>query len=112
MTERCPVTRLCELAEAGATGELVCVGAGFEAHVFLQAGRVAWATDSTHPFAFASHLQRIAKIDVPTFRQVVEECRREKLPLGETLVAWGLATWDQVRAALTHQIGEAVALLV
>lgn len=79
--------------------------------MYLQAGRIAWATDSRHRFAFASHLQSIAHIEPDTLRQVVEECRRERLPLGETLVQWGLATWEAVRTALSHQISLAVSQL-
>lgn len=106
-----PVEELYRLARATANGELICAAMQLEIHVFLQAGRIAWATDSRHPFAFASHLQRIARIDPDTLRQVVEECRRERLPLGETLVEWGLASWDGVRTALAHQISLAVSQL-
>jgi hypothetical protein len=100
-----------QLAAKGVNGELICVTRGFEVHVFLQAGRVAWATDSSHPFAFASHLQQAASIDIDTFRQLVEDCRREHLPLGETLVNWGLASWEAVRESLLHQIKNAIVLL-
>lgn len=106
-----PVDELQRLSRESANGELICAAAQVEIHVFLQTGRVAWATDSRHPFAFASHLQAIARIDPDTLRQVVEECRRERLPLGETLVEWGLATWDGVRTALAHQISLAVSQL-
>lgn len=111
MTQERPSDRLRELAAVGASGEFICVTASFEVHVFLQAGRVAWATDSKHPFAFASTLQRTARIDVDTFRQLVEECRRDRLPLGETMVEWGLASWEQVRAALSNQIRQAISLI-
>jgi hypothetical protein len=100
------------LARSAANGELICAASQVEIHVFLQAGRIAWATDSRHPFAFATHLQTIARIDPDTLRQVVEECRRERLPLGETLVEWGLASWEGVRTALAHQIELAVEQLV
>jgi hypothetical protein len=102
---------LLSLASAGASGELVCASSTGEFHVYLQEGRIAWATDSKHPFAFAAHLQDSAGIDVDTFRHVVEECRREKLPLGETLVEWGLTTVEGVRNALGRQIGRALELL-
>ncbi|HSD88959.1 MAG TPA: hypothetical protein VLB44_15635, partial [Kofleriaceae bacterium] len=106
-----PIDELQRLSRAGVNGELICAASQVEIHVFLQAGRIAWATDSRHPFAFASHLQTIARIDPDTLRQVVEECRRERLPLGETLVEWGLANWDGVRTALAHQISLAVSQL-
>jgi len=106
-----PLERLVSLAAAAASGEFICSSSTEEVHVYLQRGRIAWATDSRHPFAFAAHLQDTAGIDVDTFRQVVEECRRGRLPLGETLVEWGLATWDVVRGALAHQISMAFSLL-
>jgi hypothetical protein len=99
------------LSEKRGSGEFICASSAYEIHVYLQGGRVAWATDSTHPFAFATHLQESAGIDVDTFRDVVEECRRDKLSLGETLVSWGLAQWDTVRRSLLHQIRLAVSLL-
>jgi len=106
-----PIDRLQSLARSSANGELICAASQVEIHVFLQGGRIAWATDSRHPFAFATHLQSSARIDPDTLRQVVEECRRERLPLGETLVDWGLATWDGVRTSLAHQIALAVSQL-
>jgi hypothetical protein len=109
-TER-PLDRLHALVRSGTSGELICAGGSLEIHVFLQSGKIVWATDSRHPFAFGTHLQEQARIDRETFRQVVEECRRERLPLGETLVEWGLATWEGVRASLAHQIENAITLL-
>jgi hypothetical protein len=106
-----PIDSLVSLASAASSGEFICASSTGEIHVYLQRGRIAWATDSRHPFAFAAHLQETAGIDVDTFRQIVEECRREKLPLGETLVEWGLATWEVVRSALAHQIEAALSLL-
>ncbi len=106
-----PIQKVLELSQKGVCGEMICATASVEVHVFLQSGRVAWATDSSHPFAFGQRIQESASIDERTFRQVVEECRRERLPLGETLVEWGLASWDGVRDALRHQIQMAFSLL-
>ena len=106
-----PLSTLKDIASASGTGEFICASAGAEVHVFLQRGRVAWATDSQHPFAFTRHLQQVADIDPDSFRDILDSCRREKRPLGETLVSWGVATWDDVRAALRHQIGLALELL-
>lgn len=111
MPPNTPIAALSEHAKSGRSGELVCVCSAGEVHVYLQNGRVAWATDSQHPFAFGSSLQESAAIDVDTFRHVVEECRRDRLSLGETLVAWGLASWEDVRASLLHQIRLALGVL-
>jgi hypothetical protein len=106
-----PLDELYAVAMSGASGEFICASATVEVHVYLQTGRLAWATDSTHAFAFARHLQDTAGIDRETFKQLSEECRREKQPLGETLVKWGLTTWEGVRSSLAHQIGLVIALL-
>jgi hypothetical protein len=106
-----PLAELRDLAAHGATGEFICATAAAEIHIFLQRGRIAWATSSTHPFEFARYIKEHKKIDDTTFRHVVEECRRDKLPLGETLVAWELLTWDDVNAALRHQVRLALVTL-
>ncbi|HET7544749.1 MAG TPA: hypothetical protein VFK05_33005 [Polyangiaceae bacterium] len=101
---RCASVDLAELAKREQSGEFICASSAVEVHVHLQAGRVAWATDSRHAFAFTRHLQEHAALSLEQFRDVLEECRRSRLPLGETLVAWGLVSAEQVRAALRHQI--------
>lgn len=106
-----PLDELVILAAANASGEFICTSPVGEIHAFLQDGRIAWAIDSRHPFAFAAHLQEAAGIDVETFRRVVQDCRRDKLPLGETLVARRLTTLEGVRKSLAHQIGQALSLL-
>lgn len=106
-----PFDALMDLAAAKATGELICVSKAGEVHLFLQRGRVAWATDSDHAFAFTRYLQRTAQIDADAFRDILDSCRREKRPLGETLVSWGVTTREEVREALAHQICLALQVL-
>ena len=106
-----PIGALLEHAARGVSGELIGVSDGVEVHVYLQRGRLAWATDSVHPLAFTRRLVATAKIDVETFREVLDACRREKRPLGETLMAWEVATKDEIRGALRHQIDTALSLL-
>jgi hypothetical protein len=100
--------KLLALASAGESGELVCSCPAGEAHVYLQRGRVAWANDCEHVHAFTGHLKRHAGLDTATIEAIVAECRATRRPIGETLVARRLATVDQVRAALRHQIGLAL----
>lgn len=102
---------LADLARRNATGELICASESLEVHIYVQHGRVAWATDSTSPLAFTRYLLEDAKLDPEVFREILESCRREKRPLGETLVGWGVATWEQVRAALAYQIRRALEVL-
>ncbi len=110
-SQSAPLAELQRLTDLSASGELICVTSHLEAHVYLQQGRVAWATSSSHPFEFSRFIRRSGKVDDETFRQVLAECRREKLPVGETLVAWGLVTMDDVKAALRHQIELVCSLL-
>ena len=104
-------TDLADLVARGASGEFICASSALEVHVHLQLGRVAWATDSRHAFVFSRHLQENAEITKEQFREVLDECRRKHLPLGETLLQWELATLGQVRAALRHQISCALSEL-
>lgn len=107
-----PLATLLELVRQKSSGELVCVSEGSELHVFLQAGRLAWATDSSAPFAFGRHLLEHTSLTKETFHEVLESCRRDRLPLGETLISWQLVTLEEIRAALSHQIRGALATLV
>jgi len=110
-TEPLPLDALRSVAERGCTGEFICASPTVEVHVYLQRGRIAWATDSEHPFVFTRQLQKTAQIDPESFRDILDSCRREKRPLGETLVSWGVATWDEVKDALRHQIELALDVL-
>lgn len=97
-------SRLSRLSLDRASGELIYVSDTVEIHVFFQHGNIAWATNSLRPLEFTRYLLESAEIDPATFREILESCRREKRPLGETLIAWGVATKEEVRAALRHQI--------
>lgn len=111
-SDRSALDRIALLARQAATGELICASDVVEVHVHLQRGRVAWATDARHPLAFTRHLLETAQIDGEIFREILESCRREKRPLGETLIAWGVATFEEVRDSLRHQIELALRALV
>ena len=110
-TDLSPFEQLRAHASGKRSGEFICSTDEVEVHVYLQDGAVAWATDSVHRFEFAKHLVEHTEIDREDFRRVVEECRRERLRLGETLVEWRLASWDDVQAALLHQVMLALRLL-
>lgn len=103
-----PLARIEQLAAERGSGELICASETVEVHVYFQRGRIAWATDAARPLAFTRRLLETAQIDADIFQEILESCRREKRPLGETLIAWGVATHDEVRAALQHQIEMAV----
>lgn len=99
------------LAAREASGEIVAAGDDLEVHVYFHRGRVAWGTSSSEPSAFLSYLVQTYGVDADGLREVIEECRRTRQRFGETLVDWGLATTDQVRDALRHQIAGAVRAL-
>ncbi len=103
--------QLLDLAKRGASGEFVCSCSNAEIHIYLQGGRVAWASDSRHRRAFTQHLKEHARIDEASIEAVVDECRRSKRPIGETLMAWNLASWEQVRGAIRHQMMLALQVL-
>lgn len=105
-------SRLSRLSLDRASGELIYVSDSVEIHVFFQHGNIAWATNSLRPLEFTRYLLESAEIDPATFREILESCRREKRPLGETLIAWGVATKEEVRAALRHQIEGALSGVV
>ncbi len=98
-------------SDAKASGEFVCESDGAEIHVFLQSGRVAWATNSKNPLAFKHRLKEYAHLDEDSYQQVMSECHRTHAPIGETLVAWKLATMEQVRNALSGQVAQTLELL-
>jgi hypothetical protein len=100
--------RLLALAREGATGELGCSCQDRRLQLYLQRGRVAWANDPRHQRAFTAHLREQAHVQAADIEAVVAECRTTKRPIGESLIARGLATEEQVRAALRHQIGLAL----
>jgi ABC-type branched-subunit amino acid transport system substrate-binding protein len=100
--------RLFDSVETKATGEFVCEAGGVEVHAFVQGGRIVWATDSQHPRAFARLLKQQAGVDDESLEEAFQEGRRLNTPFGETVVAWKLATPEQVRAALRDQIKPAL----
>lgn len=109
--EETPLAIVRRLSTQGATGELICAEGDLEVHVYLQQGRVAWATSSEQRLAFGRELVRRCNVDPETLRELVEDCRRNRRPLGETLVQWGLASLEDVRESLRLQIEGALGTL-
>lgn len=100
---------LVSLAEQQATGEYVAATSMREFHVCLAQGRVAWASDTAQAGLFTTLICREANVDRSTFAEVVAECRRSRMPLGETLCSLGLATPEQVQRALAQQARDVIA---
>jgi hypothetical protein len=70
----------------------------------LLKGKVAWAFDSHGGAVFWREILERCATDMATIREVVEECRRTGASVTSTVVAWGIATPAQVRAAMERQI--------
>ncbi len=106
-----PAAQLTRLVSSAASGEFIAAGEDVEVHVFLQAGRVAWATTSAERFVFRRYLLETLGVEEEALRTVFEECQRTRRPLGEALVAWNLLTREQVREALRAQVVAALTSL-
>ena len=106
-----PLFQLRELERAGATGELIAVVESIEVCVYLLRGRIAWAVSSDSAGTLIHHLRERCHLDRAQLRSVLEECRSTQRPLGETLVARGLATREQVASALRQQIRDVLGRL-
>lgn len=100
--------KLVELLAGGESGELIFSAGRLEVHVLVTRGRIAWATDSAHPLELARRIRERRGLEADVLAEVVAECRTTRQPFGATLVAWGLATWEDVREALVHQIRTAL----
>jgi hypothetical protein len=101
-----PLGTLRTLAENRSSGEFIAVLESAEVHVYLKHGRVAWAIASDSPGTLMRYLAEECKLYRHEIEAVVRDCRDNRRPLGEGLIAWGFATQDQVRAALQKQIYE------
>ncbi len=106
------VAELRELVRDSRSGEYVCVSGEEEAHVFLQRGRVAWAADTRHPYAFSRFLKERGGVPEARLTEVIEECGKLHSPIGEKLIEHGLATSEMVHRALKHQVALAMETLV
>jgi len=101
-----PLETLRTLAENRSSGEFIAVLESAEVHVYLKRGRVAWAIASDSPGTLMRHLAEECKLYRHELEAVVRDCRENRRPLGEGLIAWGFATQEQVRNALQKQIHE------
>lgn len=99
-----PVAMLLGHLSARATGEMIAVGNHLEVHLHLQAGRIAWGTTTASRFVFRNYLSETYRVDEDALREALIDAQRTRRPLGETLVAWGLLTPEQVRDGLRAQV--------
>jgi hypothetical protein len=95
-----------------ATGEIVVVGASLEAHIYLQAGRIAWAYSNQGRSIFLREIMEVSGVDEEVVRGVLHECRLHRKHVAETLLEWGLVQERDVRRALWNQIATTLERLV
>ncbi|MDW8250467.1 MAG: hypothetical protein RMJ98_14315 [Myxococcales bacterium] len=98
--------------EARLSGELIVASDMLEAHVFLQDGRIVWAYSNATRGLFLQELREKAQIEEDVLKDVLEECRRERRHVAETLISWGLASVRDVRRALWVQIGRTLEIIL
>jgi hypothetical protein len=103
-----PWATLRALIDSGSSGELIVASDAIEIHVYLLDGKLAWATSSTARNEFLRRLVDDHGISSDLLRDVIEDCRKTRARLGETLIAWGVTSALQIRDALRGQIEEAL----
>lgn len=107
-----PLPTIHSYARHAATGQLSWTSEDLSATVYLERGRIAWATSSLGTFSFGREITKHAQVDVAELRAILERCRRERRPFGEALVRAGIASVETVRALLRAQVEDALATLV
>jgi hypothetical protein len=98
----------------GATGAFAFAsGDKTQGTVLIEDRRICWAASSDMENRLTDLLraQGQTPLSPEAFEEVYQECHREKLPLGETLVERGLVSSDGLRYALRQHTAEAIARL-
>ena len=98
----------------GATGALVFTSQDApQGTVLVEDNRVCWAAASNMEHRLTDILRHESFPPLPaaTFEALYEECHRDHIPLGETLVERGLVTPDGLWRALLRHTAEAVCVL-
>lgn len=106
-----PLEKLRRLCARRASGELVFASSDLDARMYLHHGQLAWATSSGCPPAFVQHLVDRCGLDRVALRELVDECRKGRRPIGDSLVESKLATPFEIRDALRRQIATVLAVL-
>ena len=103
-----PLHAIRSLARMRETGEISWATQEMRANVYLERGRIAWATSTSGRFSFTSELIERAHVDRAVLRLIIERCRKEGLPLGEALVRARITSAETVRELLERQIRDAL----
>lgn len=98
-------------APRGATGELRMRTQTLDAKVYLERGRLAWATSSRSRYSLGREIARRSKLSPSDLRAALEEAMRQRLPLGEALARANIVHLDTVRELLRAQIANALSTI-
>ena len=98
----------------GATGALVFTSTDApQGTVLVEDNRVCWAAASNMEHRLTDILRHESDPPLPveTFEAIYDECYRDRIPLGETLVERGLVTPEGLWRGLLKHTAEAICLL-
>ncbi len=98
----------------GATGALVFASKDApQGTVLVEENRVCWAAASNMEHRLTDILRHESDPPLPKalFDAVYEECHRDRIPLGETLVERGIVTTEGLSRALRQHTAEAICVL-
>lgn len=98
----------------GATGALVFTSKDApQGTVLVEDNRVCWAAASNMEQRLTDILRHQSEPPLPmdTFEAIYEECYRDRIPLGETLVQRGLVTREGFWRSLLRHTAEAICVL-
>jgi hypothetical protein len=106
-----PLHAIRALAKSGQTGQLVWSDESARIVVYLERGRIAWATSTYGRFSLWRELGERARTDQAALRVILDRCRASSEPFGEAIVRAGIATREAVRDVLQLQIADALGTL-
>ena len=87
-------------------GEVVLRSGGDTGRVYFTAGKIAWATSSTHNRTFTRYLVEHSPLSDEEVQEVFRECEKSGKNLAETIIEWKLLDQKTVRRLLLEQIAE------
>ena len=101
-----------ELADDSGAVELTGADGASLGVVMAEKGRICWATASDSPHRLSDRLGRHAGLGPVEMRELMADCRKRGVPLGEHLVERGLIAAEELRTLLLEQVAAALSSLV
>ncbi|MEL6548482.1 MAG: DUF4388 domain-containing protein [Myxococcota bacterium] len=94
--------------DARSSGEFIVASGDSQIRVYLQHGRIAWASSSRSRYGFTKYLEEHCSVSRVTIEQAVRCCRESKLSIGAYLIQQGIVSADEVQTALREQVEAAL----